>query len=1270
MTERHDGTATDKERASDVNVPPIDDPESTDASSFTGLYRFATRPQKCVIIIGAIIALICGALQPLNHLLFGDLTQIIIEYSEACLNPNSTNCSVAGDNLSAGIKHFGIWSSINGVAIMITGYLATEAFSYNAIKQVFRVRSLYLQKLLNKDISWFDVHNSGDFSSRMADDLSKFEDGIGEKVPLFLTLQGSFISAITLALVKGWELALICLISLPVSFIAVGLIAYLTTQFSKKELDAYAEAGSIAEEVITSIRTVIGFGGEKLETQRYEKNLIFAKDNNIRRHFFEGIGYGMLWLCIFSSYGLAFWYGIKLMLDGNPVYTPGNMLTVFFSVMAGSMSFGSASPFIEAFATAKAAGRKIFHMIKTSPIINQSKNNGAKLAQVRGNIKLQNVKFQYPSRKDVPVLQGIDLEIQAGDTVALVGRSGCGKSTLLQLVQRFYDPLQGQVFIDEKDVKELDLSWYRQYIGVVSQEPVLFGTTIAENIKYGNRDATELDIVQAAKMANAHQFIKGLPGGYHTLVGERGAQLSGGQKQRIAIARALVRNPAILLLDEATSALDTNSEAKVQAALDRASEHRTTIIVAHRLSTIRGANKIVVISDGKVVEQGTHEDLMELKNEYYALVTTQVHSSEQFENIGEASEKKIFDSVEDDDEDFAPKRVNLVRMIKVAEINHEALKETDEESEVDNYVKTASLWSIVKLNSPEWLSLFLGCFGAAVMGTVLPIFAVLLGSILQVLQDSDKNYVRQETNKYILYFVLAGVLAMFATFLQLYMFGRAGENLTLRMRSRMFDALLKQEMGYFDRNENGVGSLCAKLSNEASQVQGATGQRIGAIVNSLATLILSVFFAVYYEWRLGLVAMVFVPLIIAATFIQKKQMSQESDDYKESLEKSTKIAVEAVGSIRTVVSLGCEKTFFKLYISELMPHIKKCLRNTHARAFILGFSRAIMIFAFSACLVYGGYLIKHENVQYGVVFKVAQALIMGTVSIANSLAFTPNFEKGLVAARTVMNMINRIPKVSNSQNALIKNTADGNVNYSQIHFSYPTRDSIEVLKGLDLSVLQGKTVALVGPSGCGKSTIIHLLERFYDPASGTVSLDEDDIKSITLASLRSHLGIVSQEPNLFSRSIAENIAYGDNSRHSTDSEIIEAARKANIHNFITQLPEGYNTKLGEKGTQLSGGQKQRIAIARALIRHPKVLLLDEATSALDAESEKVVQDALDNAKQGRTCLTIAHRLTTIQDADLICVVNNGVIVEQGAHTDLIERNGLYYRLYARQHYFL
>ncbi|CAG9761758.1 unnamed protein product [Ceutorhynchus assimilis] len=1230
------------------------DEEHIEPSSFLGLYRFATGPERWFLYFGIFSALVAGGIQPLNNVLFGGLTDTVVNYARNCLDPTSTTCSEAGEALLDGIKYFAMWNSILGVGILITSYTTAEIFNYIAIKQVFRLRSNYLEKLLNKDIPWIDMHNSGDFASRMADDLYKFEDGIGEKVVLFISLQGTFVAALTLALVKGWELALICLVSLPVSLLAVGLISFLTTKFSQKELDAYAQAGSIAEEVLTSIRTVVAFGGQKLETTRYNESLIFAKNNNTRRSMFEGIGYGALWFCIYGSYGLAFWYGIKLMLDGNPTYTPGNMMTVFFSVMSGSMSFGMASPFIEAFATAKAAGGKIFHIIDTLPTINLSKNNGQKLTNIKGNIEFRDVNFHYPARAEVPILQGLNLEIKAGETVALVGSSGCGKSTVLQLIQRFYDPLYGKVLIDGNDIKDLDLTWYRQFIGVVSQEPVLFGTTIAENIRYGNKEASDVEITLAAKMANAHRFIKALPNGYETLVGERGAQLSGGQKQRIAIARALVRNPAVLLLDEATSALDTNSEAKVQAALDKASRNRTTIIVAHRLSTIRGANKIVVISNGKVVEQGTHEELMKLENAYYTLVTTQVQGSEKFEETKDKSRELLYmeskDDDDDDDEDIAPVKI------------------FDHETELDNYIKKASLWSIVKLNSPEWYLLLLGSIGAFVMGISMPVFAVLFGSILQVLESPDHDYVRSETNKYCSYFAIAGLGAMVATFLQMYMFGKAGHKLTLRIRSKMFDSLLRQEMAYFDRTENGVGALCAQLSNEAAQVQGATGQRIGALTSSMSTLLFSVFIAAYYEWRLGLVAMSFFPLIITAGFLQRRNMAGENDEYKKSLQTSTKIAVEAVSNFRTVVSLGCEETFYDLYIRELQPHIKTSLKNTHGRAFILGFSRAIMLFAYSTCLYYGGFLIRDKGVPYGDVFKVAQALIMGTMSIASSLAFTPNLEKGLQSAKTVMKLVNRIPKVRNHENVSEeKHEVKGNLQYSQVHFSYPMRENIPVLKGLDLSVLQGKTVALVGPSGCGKSTIVQLLERFYDPTSGSVSLDNDDIKKIPLDFARSHFGIVSQEPNLFSRTIAENIAYGDNSREVTEAEVIEAAKKANIHNFITKLPLGYKTKLGEKGTQLSGGQKQRIAIARALVRNPKVLLLDEATSALDAESEKVVQEALDNAKQGRTCLTIAHRLTTIQDADVICVVNDGVIAEQGTHSELIEKRGLYFRLHTLQH---
>ncbi|KAL1517855.1 hypothetical protein ABEB36_001563 [Hypothenemus hampei] len=1212
--------------------------ENVQPSSFFGLYRYATGAERFLLFIGVVMSLGSGAIQPLNNLLFGSLSNGLISYARNCWEPDAPECPAAADDLMIAVRDFAVWSSVIGVGMWITSYIGTETFSYVAIKQVFRVRSKYLKSVLNKDIAWYDMHRSGDFASRMADDLSKLEDGIGEKVPLFLSLEGMFISGIVLALVKGWELALICLVSLPVSMIVVGFIAFLTTKLSQRELDAYGDAGSIAEEVITSIRTVIAFGGELLEKQRYEKGLLFARNNNIKRHLFEALGYGSVWLLVFASYGLSFWYGVKLMLEGNSTYDAGNMITVFFSVMSGSMGFGAASPFIEAFATAKAAGGKIFHVINTLPHINLSKNNGQKMNEVKGNIELKNVHFNYPSRSLVSVLQGLSLKVNAGDTVALVGSSGCGKSTVLQMVQRFYDPLEGQVFIDGNDIKNLDLAWYRQSIGVVSQEPVLFGTTIFENIRYGNQDAKEEDIVHAAKMANAHNFIKSLPNGYQTL-------------QRIAIARALVRNPAILLLDEATSALDTNSEAKVQAALEKASKNRTTIIVAHRLTTIRGANKIIVISNGKVVEEGTHKELMELKQEYYTLVTTQVQGIEEMENEKnrKSSYYQSIDYDDNEDEDV------------------DAIKNVDEEQETDNFIKKASLWSIVKLNSPEWFFLLLGSIGAALMGATMPMFAIIFGSILQVLQDTDEDYVRSETNKYVLYFVYAGILSFVATFLQMYMFGRAGQKLTYRIRSRMFEALLRQEIGYFDRKDNGVGTVCAKLSNEAAQVQGATGQRIGAIISSLSTAVICIVVAVYYEWRLGLVTLTFFPVLVFVTFLQQRQMFQENEEFRISLEKSTKIAVEAVGSIRTVASLGCEDTFYNLYINELTPHIKTSLRNSHGRSAIIGLSRGLMNFAFASCMYYGGYLIIHNNVPYGDVMKVVQSLIMGTVSIGNSLAFTPNLDKGLVAAKTVMNLINREPKVRNSTKPIVKKEATGNLEYSNVHFSYPSRSQIQVLGGLNLSVLQGKTVALVGHSGCGKSTIIQLLERFYDPSDGTISFDDEYIKSITLSSLRYHLGIVSQEPNLFNRTIKENIAYGDNARQVNEAEIIEAAKNANIHNFISKLPQGYETKLGDKGTQLSGGQKQRIAIARALVRNPKILLLDEATSALDAESEKVVQEALDNAKQGRTCLTIAHRLTTIQDADVICVVSEGIIAEQGTHSELIEKKGLYYRLHTFQH---
>ena len=391
------------------------------------------------------------------------------------------------------------------------------------------------------------------------------------------------------------------LVSTPILALATGILAKIQATLTEKELKAYAKSGGVAEEVFSSIRTVMAFGGQKKEIDRFQNNLTFARKAGIKRGTATGVGVGLVWVIIYVSFALAFWYGIGLILDScNTGYNAGDLVIVFFSVLIGAMQIGQAAPYMEAFSVARGAAASIFNIIDRVPSIDSSSEAGKKLDKVQGNISFQKVHFTYPSRPEVKILQGLSFDVPAGQTVALVGTSGCGKSTTIQLLQRFYDPLEGRVCIDGNNVKDLHLGWLRSQIGVVGQEPVLFGTTIGENIRYGRSGVTQDEIEKAAKEANAHDFILRLPQKYDTMVGERGAQLSGGQKQRIAIARALVRNPKILLLDEATSALDTQSEAVVQKALDNARKGRTTIIVAHRLTTIRNADRIIVIKDGVV----------------------------------------------------------------------------------------------------------------------------------------------------------------------------------------------------------------------------------------------------------------------------------------------------------------------------------------------------------------------------------------------------------------------------------------------------------------------------------------------------------------------------------------------------------------------------------------------------------------------------------------------------------------------------------------------
>ncbi|XP_058065127.1 multidrug resistance protein homolog 49 isoform X1 [Anopheles bellator] len=1107
-------------------------------------------------------------------------------------------------------------------------------------------------------MTWYDLNSDDSFAVRITDDLDKLKEGIGEKLSIFTYLVMSFVISVIFSFFYGWKLTLVILSCAPIIILATAFVAKMQSTLTEKELKAYSSAGAVAEEVLGSIRTVVAFGGERKEQDRYRERLASAEHNGRRKGLFSGIGGGIMWFIIYCCYALAFWYGISLILDdrGKDIkdYTPAVLIIVLFGVLAGAQNLGLSSPHLEAFSTAKGSAATIFSVIDRIPDIDALGDAGLQPSTVHGNIKFTNVFFRYPARNDVQVLQGLNLDIPTGQTVALVGPSGCGKSTCLQLIQRLYDPLSGSVTIDGTRVSELNIGWLRSMIGLVGQEPVLFATTIADNIRYGNPSASQSDIERAAKIANCHSFIMKLPNGYGTMIGERGAQLSGGQKQRIAIARALVRNPKILLLDEATSALDPNSERRVQDALERASKGRTTLVVSHRLSTITNADKIVYIDRGIVMEQGTHDTLMAARGLYYELVVasgSQKAAEDEDTSGGPANDGSPSHSVEDssDDESDSGK-------------SEEKCEEEQEE------VYPVSLMRLLKLNSPEWPYILFGCAAAIVVGASFPAFAVLFGEMYGILSVADPEYVKEESNFYSLLFLMLGLITGLGTFFQTYLFNIAGVRLTSRLRQKSFKAIVSQEMAWFDESRNAVGALCARLSGDCASIQGATGTRIGSLLQAASTICIGVGISFFYSWNLTLVSIVAIPVTLASITLESRYMESSGLKEKQSTEGATKLAVEAISNIRTVASLGQEKHVLERYAQETIKIDLACRKKTRLRGTVFALGQVMPFAGYGLALFYGGKLVSEKELEYKDVIKVSEALIFGAWMLGQALAYAPNVNSAILSAGRLMKLLDRTPRMHNPSSTYhsLTQRTEGDIKFTDVEFRYPTRPTVPVLQGLNLNIGKGQTVALVGPSGCGKSTCIQMLLRYYDPDSGKVDIDGITTTEFSLNRIRSQMGLVSQEPVLFDRTIAENIAYGDNSRDIPMPEVIEAAKMANIHEFIVNLPKGYDTSLGTKGAQLSGGQKQRIAIARALVRNPRVLLLDEATSALDNQSEKIVQSALDHARTGRTCVIIAHRLTTIQNADLICVIQNGVVVESGTHDDLLALNRIYAKLYQMQ----
>ncbi|XP_073533901.1 ATP-binding cassette sub-family B member 5-like isoform X4 [Phyllobates terribilis] len=1140
------------------------------------IFRYADGLDVLYMIIGSLGALCNGICLPIMHIVFGEMTDSFLCHNSS--TQNSSNCEQFKP-IEEQMTLFSLYYAGIGAAVIICGYVQVSFWVLAAARQTRRMRQTFFHSVLSKDMSWFDVTKSGELNSHLTEDINKINDGIGDKVGHLLQNSATCIAGLVIALVKGWQLTLVYMSTSPLMSISSAIFSKMLVSLTSKELSVYAKAGAVAEEVLSSIRTVVAFGGQEKEIKRYTNNLEEAKKLGIKKAIASQLALGFMCLINYASYGLGFWYGTILIL-GDQGYTVGDALVV---------------------------------------------------------------------------LNGLNVKVKSGQTVALVGQSGCGKSTTVQLLQRLYDPQQGSITVDGHDIRSLNVRHYREFIGVVSQEPILFGTSIRKNIKYGRENVTDEEIEAAAKEANAYDFIMALPEKFETHVGERGAQLSGGQKQRIAIARALVRNPKILLLDEATSALDTESESVVQAALDNVSKGRTTIVIAHRLSTVWTADLIVVLQNGSVTEQGSHSALMDMKGVYYSLATAQViQGTEDSNEINESVNGTL------------KKPLSIKCPNSPIKNNIQESKEEDQneaQNEEEDSLPNISFSKLLKLNQSEWPYIMVGILASIINGGGHPAFCIVFAKMIALFGYDDLDRMKRESDLYCIMFAVIGVVSFFTYFLQGFMFGRSGEVLTMRLRHLAFKAMLRQEISWFDDKKNTTGALTTRLSTEAAQIQTATGSRLGLLSQNFATMGLCIILAFIYSWEMTLLVLAMTPVLVFSGLLETRALTGFANRDKKDLQEAGKIATEVVDNIRTVVSLTRETTFENHYTESLQNPYRNSQRKAQVYGICFAFSQSFIFFAHAASYRFGAYLINVGRLNVEEVILVFFMLTYGAMAIGQTLSFAPDYSQAKSAASHLFILFNREPAIdSYSLQGQKPDNWQGNIELQQISFNYPSRPDVSVLQDLSVTIQSGQTVAFVGSSGCGKSTSVQLLQRFYDPCLGAVLFDNANIKDFNVQWLRSQIGIVSQEPILFDCSIAENIAYGDNTREVPMEEIQRAAKAANIHSFIDELPEKYNTSVGSKGTQLSGGQKQRIAIARALIRSPKILLLDEATSALDNESEKVVQQALDQARKGRTCIMIAHRLSTVQNADVIVVMKNGTVIEIGTHQKLLSNQGAYFQL--------